>query len=63
MSERDWVAVGPPKSKDRSLRQLLRGVVYTRKRLVGCQAAIAGKPAPTVKSGVHPPLTTQQAER
>ncbi|QAY87834.1 hypothetical protein CUN61_29515 [Pseudomonas arsenicoxydans] len=45
-----------------------RGSMYTCKRSVGCQAAIAGKSdrrtaAPTINRGTRPLLTTQQAER
>ncbi len=39
-----------------------RGIGYVRERKVGCEAAFAGKPAPTV-DGAHLLLTTQQAER
>jgi hypothetical protein len=40
---RDWSAVRPPSPAG----QLPQGSVYTCKRLVGCQAAIADRPAPT----------------
>ncbi|MGF6524582.1 hypothetical protein QF018_005706, partial [Pseudomonas laurylsulfatiphila] len=40
------------------------GSAYVCERLVGWQAAIAGKPAPTEQQSCeHPLLTTQQAER
>jgi hypothetical protein len=47
-SARDWSAGRPPSLAS----QLPQGSVYVSKRLVGCQAAIAGKPAPT-GFGVH----------
>ncbi|MCS3837217.1 hypothetical protein HNR03_001815 [Pseudomonas sp. JAI111] len=45
---RDWLAGRPPSLPG----QLPQGSVYTCRRLVGCQAAIAGRPAPT-GFGVH----------
>ena len=39
------------RSKDHSLRQFLLGLGAFSKRLVGCQAAFASKPAPTVGMG------------
>ena len=61
---RDWSADRPP-SRASSLPQ---GSMCACKRLVGCQAAIAGRPAPTVKWGAsardwladRPPLLAGQ---
>ncbi len=40
---RTWSAVRPPSLAS----QLPQGNVYTRKKMVGCQTAFAGRPAPT----------------
>jgi hypothetical protein len=44
--------------------QLLQEIGSVCERFAGCQAAIAGKPAPTEKKSAAPMLfTTHQAER